>query len=143
MDWVCLCTNYLQQPPTCSLSHNKSLSSISLLKKNESNKFSFTNKHSQKIYRTMGIRQVLWFHNCCYQKIREPFLTYNHHFPKGKKKKTKTPKKNQKHAQPETHCSLPIPPKKLEPAVLWFLDFQNTKLMGVFKYLQALHNRAT
>jgi len=51
--------NHLQQPPRCSLSHIKSLSSISLSKKNEDKKFSFTNKHSQKIYRTMGIKQVL------------------------------------------------------------------------------------
>jgi hypothetical protein len=88
----------------------------------------------------MGIKQDLWFHNCCYQKIREPFLTYNHHFP-GIKFLKKNQKKYQKHAQPETHCSLPIPPKKLEPAVLWLLDFQNTKFMGVFKYPQLLHNR--
>ncbi len=72
--FVCKCTQHLSShlnkthqattihnkpPPTCSLSHSKSLSSISLLKRNEDNKFSFTNKHSQKIYRTMGIRQVL------------------------------------------------------------------------------------
>jgi hypothetical protein len=102
----------------------------------------FTNKHSQNNWFTEQWVSGRFFDfiTAGYQKIREPFLTYNHHFPGIKFIKKKTQKKYQKHAQPETHCSLPIPPKKLEPAVLWFLDFQNTKFMGVFKYPQLLHN---
>jgi hypothetical protein len=111
------------------------------LKKNEDNKFSFTNKHSQKIYRTMGIRQVLSFHNCCYQKIREPFLTYNHHYLGGKKKKN--PKKISKACPTRNSLFFANSSQETGTSSSWIFRFSKYQIHGCFQIPTTITQWAT